>query len=1040
MQKLKTAWPKKFEFILALLLGAHTSACSPFGKVSLNATAGTSGTSYSWDLSSNSSFTLSDSNQLEFNGDAIRLKALDQTFDSAGEFSGSHSQTQFSGGELTIDTDPIRNHAASWTPRYSSIVAYYPFENLWVDSINGYDVSEAGAMGFSTTSKIETYSADMGGGIGTVANTADLNFGSVTDFSFSFWFKSSDTNGVFFSTSTGVAFFSIIFDAGRIRPRFRDGSSNLSDSYHGSGSEFNDDQWHHAVLSLDRDGDLNVYIDGAREGSSVDISGIGDIDTGNAWTFPASYIGLIDDFAIWRGVALSEEEAYSIYRRQSQTYLPDKSFSASWTPQHSTLRSYWKMEGNWRDSKGTNHGDVTGVGNDSQFDILSKVGSHSGKFDGDDDYVEVSLAQTDAIREETVALWVKSTGASMASTFGPGVFSIMGLTSNNSQLEVSAGSTAQSVLKCRSHLDTGSVTTSNYTIPQGEWFHAACVVTYSGGVLTLKSYFNGELFDTETLAGSTYEFASSAFRIGAQKLGSNRSYNGRVDDLGYWSTPLTGDEISLIYHRQRAHFSGTYESSVSDSGVSSSEWSLISWITQLPFGKELPVSDNERLEGYSNLVESDGSSGDSDLAVDLEAMWHFNESTGGTAPGGSDYKDATGNSNDFTVDVGSVSLAKGKLGNSAKSNSGIGGDVFNFSGNAVFTISAWFNTSISSNYFDVIRKRAIDGSGNQGWIIYVNGTTGQVQFSRTLDTTEVSVTSPASVGNDGKWHHAVMTYDGAIIKAYIDGRSLGQIADARALVATVSDLRFGDDTPDDGSVDEIAIWSRALDPEEISRLYQRGGNRVQTQIRICSAATCAGEPWLGPDGSAEKWFSEQHSCTGLDSAGLCDFNSNESLALVSPQLNFSDFSGVGSGLSVSTGRYFQYRLLLESDDPFSTPFLPSLASLTIDPAHYPSTSPSAKSVTGPTFSSLVSLSDSSSGGCQVTYQFSIDRTAWFYHDGSSWTLASAASQSNSAAAMTLVMSSFDGAVGSGTLYLKTFLNSDASQSCVLSQINATVKN
>lgn len=50
----------------------------------------------------------------------------------------------------------------------------------------------------------------------------------------------------------------------------------------------------------------------------------------------------------------------------------------------SSLVSYWKMDNNWNDSKGTNHGTAYGP----TFGT-AKYGAYSGSFDGTDDYVEV---------------------------------------------------------------------------------------------------------------------------------------------------------------------------------------------------------------------------------------------------------------------------------------------------------------------------------------------------------------------------------------------------------------------------------------------------------------------------------------------------------------------------------------------------------------------------------------------------------------------------------------------------------------------------
>lgn len=80
----------------------------------------------------------------------------------------------------------------------------------------------------------------------------------------------------------------------------------------------------------------------------------------------------------------------------------------------------------------------------------------------------------------------------------------------------------------------------------------------------------------------------------------------------------------------------------------------------------------------------------------------------------------------------------------------------------------------------------------------------------------------------GAWEHMVATYDGAIFKIYRNGH-----LDSTRLVSGLMDscvgggLRFGfnhtnyglNGDPFDGLIDDIGIWNRALDQNEINQLY-----------------------------------------------------------------------------------------------------------------------------------------------------------------------------------------------------------------------------
>ncbi|MEO2004931.1 MAG: LamG domain-containing protein, partial [Candidatus Poribacteria bacterium] len=84
------------------------------------------------------------------------------------------------------------------------------------------------------------------------------------------------------------------------------------------------------------------------------------------------------------------------------------------------------------------------------------------------------------------------------------------------------------------------------------------------------------------------------------------------------------------------------------------------------------------------------------------------------------------------------------------------------------------------------------------------------------------------VGNivHGEWHHVAGTFDGEEITVYIDGKEerrgpcAGEVAavDAPLYIGT----RGGSGRPTDGAYDEIRIYNRALDDEEIETVMIEG--------------------------------------------------------------------------------------------------------------------------------------------------------------------------------------------------------------------------
>ncbi len=153
-----------------------------------------------------------------------------------------------------------------------------------------------------------------------------------------------------------------------------------------------------------------------------------------------------------------------------------------------------------------------------------------------------------------------------------------------------------------------------------------------------------------------------------------------------------------------------------------------------------------------------------------------------------------------------------------------------FDGVKPFTAECWVSlTSGMSNRQGVIVKaRAHSSSDHDGWVVEREG--GLVKIIR-WDRTSNQIAS-FTVSQDAP-HHVVGTYDGTILRLYIDGA----LVDSDDTAITITDhttpfrIAIGNSGGSPaagviGTVDEVAIYDRALTDAEIAEHYQVGSRRI----------------------------------------------------------------------------------------------------------------------------------------------------------------------------------------------------------------------
>jgi len=1029
-----------------IFLSGLLTSCNPFGKPSelpaefgagaptpssadaapLDPTVEPVAFTETWDFTTASDYSF-DTNYVEVTGGTATLKTVDTVHSGTDFNGGTHVGTAYSSSKLTLLNKPnaLETHVNTIIPdKDASLLGYWRMDGNWTDSSgNAHHGVPSGDATVTANSKIGTHagSFDGTGDFVTIPDHSDWDF-SNGEFAISFWMSKSGATRQH-PLNLGSSTNNISFD-------FNDSGYGLWVYWMSGGAPyirttetFNDSGWHHIVFTRDST-TAYLYVDGREIGTVADATNIdisGDLFFGAGGTGGSNaFNGKIDEVAIWSD-SLSAIEVRSLYSGQNKNFTD---LDTTWTPQFSSLVGYWKMDGNWQDSSGKGH--TLTPANQASFSTTSKIGSHSAIFNGSGDTARASDHDDLDIQDNiSVGFWIYVNNLN-PTIWDNIIYKQTGVSDSNFNFYLYGPNNGSPPNKLRIFAWAGGAWKAVAPTPddtvEKTWTHV--IWTYDstlGGQLYFDGVAQGALTGSGTLANNSADLI----------IGSR--FDGNIDEVGIWSTTLSELEVKLIYNRQKQKYAGHYESPIIDTGSTSSTWTAESWKTELPFFKELPGSaGSESSADYSSIYTTSG------LATGLVGLWHLNESSyTGTSD---EVIDSSGNGTHGTATSGLPTQA-GILSGGARFGVSGGDRITIASGDAPVlgastSIAFWIKASPSSDDWAVI----LDKLGTDGLLIQKNSTADSLRF-RVDANGGTSILSTTVDVFDGKWHHVVTIADNGSQYVYLDGTLDNNTTYTHGTgYQEVVDMKIGSTgTATDvvGSIDELAIWSRALSITEITQLYRRGANRIKMQVRSCDDSSCSGESWAGPDGTASTWFSELNNCnTVIGATGSCDYTVANPVLTTAPDLAFADYTN----LTVPANQYFQYRVLMESDDESRTPTFPSLTSISLGPTKYFGNKPSVSSVSGPTFTSWTGFSDSVTGSCTTTYQVSLDKTSWYYHDGTNWTVAASSANANSAAILNANASAFATSVGTGTLHFKAFMDSDSSQSCVVNSITADGQN
>ncbi|GIW62072.1 MAG: hypothetical protein KatS3mg089_0924 [Patescibacteria group bacterium] len=320
--------------------------------------------------------------------------------------------------------------------------------------------------------------------------------------------------------------------------------------------------WHYVAVTYDSTSSTGtIYIDGKKD---VTATGTYIVPTGVSLVLNGGIGGttrsnsLFDEFKFYSS-ALSPSEIQNDYNRGASLVMGATSTSDDGTTASSSAsRAYCipgdtsvpaiHLVGEWKFEEGSGGtvNDTSGNGNTGTWNgtgtlhwTKGKIGK-AGNFDGSSDYVSVNSSATIPTggTARTLEMWVYTTDNSWADNAN----TIFEYGTNTTRQAFGIDMNPFPNIEVYTWADDATVNTGLSN--KAGWWHLA--VTYDGST-TIKTYINGVLKSTKTLAG-VLNTASSTVNIGRSAL-VNAYFDGRLDHIQLYDYARTPSQITWDYNR-----------------------------------------------------------------------------------------------------------------------------------------------------------------------------------------------------------------------------------------------------------------------------------------------------------------------------------------------------------------------------------------------------------------------------------------------------------------------------------------------------------
>jgi hypothetical protein len=477
------------------------------------------------------------------------IKDYDTYFTSTGELDHNLLRNISLGIEATNNSSELSSSSKFFD---YSLVALWHLNGDAVDSSgNGNNGTVNGATSTSGLWDTDAYAFD--GDSIVVENSSSLEFLPTDSFSISLWVNTTSTSsaGIISKMNTSQSFrgYDLFFNSNGVITTHIIDSWNTSALRKGSNNVVNDGKWNHILMSYDGsksiDG-IEIYINGSKESSNLSYEvdngssmssinptsdfRIGGRSTGSNLSSP--FNGKIEEVIIWNK-ELTEKEVEELFLEQAGDFLEPN------------LVARFNLNGNANDSSG-NGNDGVWVGSSNYQSGLWDT--NAAVFDGSTTRIDVAdSSQTDLQGSITLSAWINPNDC---------------LGTGDGRQEIATKRSAYYMnldTSCRLNYYWYGLSNPGYhytdsSVSLNKWSFVTSV--YDSVNDQVRLYINGVLEKQVNSISGVGDLSDFDLTIGANidTGGTNRNFDGKIEDVSIWNSALSDEEVKRIYANQ----AGTY--------------------------------------------------------------------------------------------------------------------------------------------------------------------------------------------------------------------------------------------------------------------------------------------------------------------------------------------------------------------------------------------------------------------------------------------------------------------------------------------------